>query len=191
MFPRRQKKYNLPWSSSLHPPALNALLPSWASVKVFTLYSSYVLVPQLSSMWKDGSQNHTVTFGKGSNMQKMLENQRMCRSWRIFLKNSRQLSFSGPTRVSRTTITAQKQSWIIQKRRHGIKIQACVNFWTNSLKIKINLKYFYIIIKILNIINILHILQGPCKFMSTTVCVRVCGYIYIYIQWVRKVFRPP
>ncbi len=26
---------------------------------------------------KDRSQNHTVTFGKGSNMQKMLENQRM------------------------------------------------------------------------------------------------------------------
>jgi len=29
----------------------------------------------------------TVTVGKGSNMQKMMENQRMCRIWRILLKN--------------------------------------------------------------------------------------------------------
>ncbi len=34
--------------------------------------------------------NHTVIVGKGSNMQKMLENQRICGTWRKFLKYSRQ-----------------------------------------------------------------------------------------------------
>ncbi len=63
--------------------------PSWASVNVSTFCNSCVWVPQLPVVWKDRSQNHTVTVGKGSNMQKMLEKQRMCRSWRIFLKNSR------------------------------------------------------------------------------------------------------
>jgi len=49
--------------------------------------NSYVWVPQLSSVRIDESQNHTVTAGNGSNMHKMLENWRICRTWRIFLKN--------------------------------------------------------------------------------------------------------
>jgi len=44
---------------------------------------------------KNGSQNHTVTAGKGSNMQNMQENQRICRTWRIFLKNVGQFNVSG------------------------------------------------------------------------------------------------
>ncbi len=67
-------------------------------------------VPQLSSVWKDGSQNHKVTAGKGSNMQKMLENWIICRTWRISLKNSSQLNCSEQTRDSWTTITKQKKN---------------------------------------------------------------------------------
>ncbi len=73
-------------------------------------FNSCVWVPQLYSVWKDGSQNHTVTAGKGSNIQKMLENWRMCRSWRIFLKNSAQFNCSEQTRDSWTTITKYKNS---------------------------------------------------------------------------------
>ncbi len=39
---------------------------SGASVNVWSFFNSCVWVPQLSSVWKDGSQNHTVTAGKGS-----------------------------------------------------------------------------------------------------------------------------
>ncbi len=43
---------------------------------MFEPFLIVVWVPQSSSVWEDGSQNHTVTAGKGSNMQKMLENWR-------------------------------------------------------------------------------------------------------------------
>ncbi len=46
---------------------------------------------------------HTVTAGKGSNMQKMLENCRIYRTWRICLKNSAQFNCSEQTRDSWTT----------------------------------------------------------------------------------------
>ncbi len=59
MFPRRQNKYNLPWSSNCQK------WPSWASVHVFTFCNSYAWVPHLSSVLKDGLQNHTVNVGKG------------------------------------------------------------------------------------------------------------------------------
>ncbi len=42
----------------------------WSISECFNLFNSCVWVHQLSSVWKDGSQNHTVTAGKGSNMQK-------------------------------------------------------------------------------------------------------------------------
>ncbi len=84
------------------------MFPSGASVNVWTFFNSCVWVHQLSSVWKDGSQNHTVTAGKGSNMQNMLENWRFCRTWRIFLKNSAQFNCSEQTRYSWTTITTKK-----------------------------------------------------------------------------------
>ncbi len=49
-----------------------------------------------------------VTFGKGSNMQKMLENQRMFWSWRIFLKNSRQEKVREPG-LKHSTPEAQRR----------------------------------------------------------------------------------
>lgn len=45
---------------------------------------------QLTSVWKDRSQNHTVTCKKLIlYMQSMLENQIVCRTWRIFLKKKK------------------------------------------------------------------------------------------------------
>ncbi len=65
-FPEDKFKLNLPWSSNskgFHPPALNAY---WN----YHVCNSCIWVPQLSSVWKDGSQNRTVIVGKGSNTQK-------------------------------------------------------------------------------------------------------------------------
>ncbi len=54
----------------IHPPALNAsfflLKHQWA----FEPSVIAAWVPQLSSVWNDGSQNHTVIVGKGLNTQK-------------------------------------------------------------------------------------------------------------------------
>jgi len=46
------------------------VFPSGASVSVWIFCNSCKWVPQLSSVWKDGSQNNTVIVGKGSNTQK-------------------------------------------------------------------------------------------------------------------------
>ncbi len=43
--------------------------PSGASVSVWIFCNCCIQVFQLSSVWKDGSQNHTVIVGKGSNTQ--------------------------------------------------------------------------------------------------------------------------
>ncbi len=64
------------------------MLPSWASVNVSIFCNSCVWVPQFSSVWNDGSQNHTVNVGKGSNTQKMLENQRMCGAGGFFWRTA-------------------------------------------------------------------------------------------------------
>ncbi len=44
--------------------------PSGASVSVWIFGNSWKWVPQLSSVWKVRSQNHTVIVGKCSNSQK-------------------------------------------------------------------------------------------------------------------------
>ncbi len=46
------------------------VVPSGASLSIWTFCNSCIWVPQLSSVWKDGSQTHTVIAGKGSNTQK-------------------------------------------------------------------------------------------------------------------------
>ncbi len=46
------------------------VFPSAASVSVLIFCNSCIWVPQLSSVWKYRSQNHTVIVGKGSNTQK-------------------------------------------------------------------------------------------------------------------------
>lgn len=66
--------------------------------------NSSVWVLQLS--WlnaKAESQHHKVTVGKKSNVQSMLGNQWTYRTWRLFVKNSRQLCYSGETEDSYTT----------------------------------------------------------------------------------------
>ncbi len=72
MFHRRQRKLNSHWSwnvKSFHPLARNAwFFLSGASVSIWILCNSCIRVPQLSSVWKDGSQNNTVIVGKGSNL---------------------------------------------------------------------------------------------------------------------------
>jgi len=71
-----------------HSSSLCIALTSGASVNVWTFFNICVWVPQLSSVWKDGSQNPTVTAGKGSKIC------RFFRTWRIFLKSSAQFNCS-------------------------------------------------------------------------------------------------
>ncbi len=115
MFPGRQIKYNLPWSSnskSVHPPALNAscvlLEHQWM---FWTFFNSCVWVHQLSSVWKDGSQNHTVTAGKGSNMQKCWKTAESTERggfvWRTVLSSTvqnKQGTHEQPTQNKRTVV---------------------------------------------------------------------------------------
>ncbi len=113
MFPGRQIKYNLPWSSNskvFNSQLLMHRVFFWSISECWTFFNSCVWVHQLSSVWKDESQNHTVTAGKGSNMQKCWENCRIYRTWRICLKNSAQFNCSEQTRDSWTTNTKQKNS---------------------------------------------------------------------------------
>ncbi len=59
----------------------------------------------------------------------MLENQRICVSWRIFLKNRRQFNCSGKETHEQLSLNNKTQLWIIQVT-HSIKNQVYVNFWT-------------------------------------------------------------
>lgn len=61
----------------------------------FFCCNSCVWISQLSLMWKDSSSNHTITAGKKTNMQGILEKQRLCRTRRIFQKNSGQINRTG------------------------------------------------------------------------------------------------
>ncbi len=56
--------------------------------------------------WISKSYSHCW---KGFKYTKMLENQRICGTWRIFLKKSRKFNCSAQTRDSWTTITKQKK----------------------------------------------------------------------------------
>ncbi len=80
--------------------------PSGASVSVWIFCNSCIWVPQLSSVWKDGSQNHTVIVGKGSNTQKCCKTKEFVGA-EGFSEEQQQFNCSGQTRDSWTTITKQ------------------------------------------------------------------------------------
>ncbi len=72
---------------------------------------SCVWVHQLSSVWKDGSQNHTVTAGKGSNMQKCWKTAESTERggfvWRTVLSSTvqnKQGTHEQPTQNKRTVV---------------------------------------------------------------------------------------
>ncbi len=71
IFRQNKKNIHIFMFKCFHALALNVwFFPSGASVSVWIFCNSCKRVPQLSSVWKDGSQNHTVIVGKGSNTQK-------------------------------------------------------------------------------------------------------------------------
>ncbi len=113
MFPGRQIKYNLPWSSnskSFHPPALNASCFLLEHQWMFEPFLIVVLSPSIVlsvKRWISKSYSHCW---KGFKYAKMLENCRIYRTWRICLKNSAQFNCSEQTRDSWTTNTKQKNS---------------------------------------------------------------------------------
>ncbi len=90
------------------------LLPEW-STAVFLFSDSCSWVPCLSWTVKLSAVLQKNPSGpshcwKEFKYTKMLENQTICGTWRIFLKNSRQFKCSGQTRDSWTTITKQKNT---------------------------------------------------------------------------------
>ncbi len=113
MFSRRQIKLNLPWSSNskgFPAPALNAwfflLEHQWVLESSVIVAHESLSCPRVKR-WISKSYSYCW---KGFKYTKMLENQSICVSWRIFLKNSRQFNCSGQTRDSWTTITKQKNT---------------------------------------------------------------------------------
>ncbi len=110
----RQIKYNLPWSSIqkvFTPRLLMHRVSFWSISECLNLFNSCVWVPQLSSVWKDGSQNHTVTAGKGSNMQKCWKTAESTERggfvWRTVLSSTvqnKQGTHEQPTQNKRTVV---------------------------------------------------------------------------------------
>ncbi len=100
--------------------------PSGASVSVLIFYHSWIWVSQSSSVWKDGSQNHTVIVGKGSNTQK-------CWKTKELRIHSRQFNCSGQTRDSWTTITKLINTAEDHSENNTVlRTQGGENFWTGS-----------------------------------------------------------
>lgn len=96
-------------------------------------------------------------------MQKMLENQRMCRAWRIFLKNSGNLTASEQT----TDLRDKKNSHLSSRQQHT-ELRFSVHFFC------------------LNFVNSVMMLScglvlGVCKLTSRTV--------YIYTQIIFKYLK--
>ncbi len=88
--------YYIKWKHLLMLKKATQCIKSWGC-KLFELNVSTFCDSSIAlsvKRWISKLYNHS---GKGSYMQKMLENWRMCRSWTIFLKNSRQFDSSGPT----------------------------------------------------------------------------------------------
>ncbi len=130
MLPRRQNKLNLPWSSKgFHPLALNVF---WN----YHACNSCIWVPQLSSVWKDGSQNHTVFIGKGSNTQKCWKTKEFVGTeefssfiFVVIWRTADSLTCSGQTRDSWTTITKQtKNTAVDDSGNNTVLIIKCM--WT-------------------------------------------------------------
>ncbi len=131
-FPEDKLSTNLPWSSnskSFQPPLLMHRVFFWSISECLNLFNSCVWVHQLSSVWKDGSQNHTVTAGKGSNMQKCWKTAESTERggfvWRTVLSSN----CSEQTRDSWTTNTKQKTVLDHPVTSHSIKNQGFPNFW--------------------------------------------------------------
>ncbi len=83
----------------------------WSISECLNLFNSCVWVHQLSSVWKDGSQNHTVTAGKGSNMQKCWKTAESTERggfvWRTVLSSTvqnKQGTHEQPTQNKRTVV---------------------------------------------------------------------------------------
>jgi len=66
--------------------------PSGASVSVWIFCNSYKWVHQLSSVRKDGPQNHTVIVGKGSNTQKCWKTKEFVRAEGFFWRTADNLT---------------------------------------------------------------------------------------------------
>ncbi len=126
---QKTNKFNLPWSSNstgFHPLALNAcfflLEHQWAfELSVIVKYDS-LSCPQCEKMDLKIIQSFKYT--------KMLQNQRICGTWRIFLKNSGQFNCSGQTRDSWTTITKPKNTAVDHSGNNTVLRIKCVNFST-------------------------------------------------------------
>ncbi len=72
--------------------------PSGASVSVWIFCNSCIWVPQLSSVWNDGSQNHTVIVEKGSNTQKNAGKPNNLWDLKDFYEKQQTVECSGQTR---------------------------------------------------------------------------------------------
>ncbi len=159
------------------------VFPSGASVSVLIFCNSCKWVPQLSSVWKDGSQNHTVIVGKGSNTQKC---------------------WQGKARQGKS-ITKQKNTSVDHSGNNTV-LSECKLFINSTIIFSCGLyvkkKYVKYIIQVSTkwtlrcilydssyfgqIINILQILKGGVNFWPQLYILYISIYLnlyYGYILW--------
>ncbi len=120
IFLQNKKDLDIILFKSFHAPALNAscflLEHQWMFEPFLIVVFESINCPRCEKM----DQNHTVTAGKGSNMQKMLENWRICRTWRISLKN----------RTNKGLMNNHHKTLVDhQVTTHCINNQGFTNFW--------------------------------------------------------------
>ncbi len=133
MFPGRQIKYNLPWSSnskSFHPPALNAscvlLEHQWMFETFLIVVFESINCPQCEKMDLKIIQSllERVQICKNAGKLQNLQNvedlsEEQC-SVQLFRTNKGLMNNQHKTK---------EQSWIIQVTTHSIKNQGFPNFW--------------------------------------------------------------
>ncbi len=133
MFPWRQIKYNLPWSSnskSVHPPALNAscflLEHQWMFEPFLIVVFESINCPQCEKMDLKIIQSllERVQICKNAGKLQNLQNvedlsEEQC-SVQLFRTNKGLMNNQHKTK---------EQSWIIQVTSHSIKNQGFPNFW--------------------------------------------------------------
>ncbi len=164
------------------------VFPSGASVSIWIFCNSCIWVRQSSSVWKDGSLNHTVQIHKNAAKTKNL--------WELkdfFLKNSRQFNCSGQTRDSWTTITKQKNT-AVDHSGNSIKNEGDVNFWTGSNSalifscgLYVNIFYVKYLIQVSNKLTITWILYDPSCFAKIINILQILLTSTVYMQKVNLV----
>ncbi len=86
----------------------------WSITECFNLFNSCVWVPQLSSVWKDGSQNHTVTAVRVQIYKRCWKTEDSAEHGGFFWRTVLSLTVQNKQGTHEQPSQNKKQSWIIR-----------------------------------------------------------------------------